>query len=359
MTDTPLWSIALPRPPVPSPKLLRALAPLLAAMHARPSHAGPIVAQGLREIRAFGSKERPVAGDLLLGLIRHERALARIDPDPLTAWLRLAAEGPPDLPDPEPDPAKAYAVALSVPDALAAEWWERLGPQAAIDLARRLAGRAPVTLRVLREPVDLPVPHRRVGAHGLVLDGRANVQLLDAWREGRVEVMDLGSQAIVDFVAPTPGLRVLDLCAGAGGKSLALAALGADVQAWDVRPAALVELRKRAARANLAIRVGPPPSPGKGRYDLVLVDAPCSGTGVLRRHPENRWKLRYPTDIQAQLLADARRLADRVVYATCALTRAENEALVRSVLGGEPLREATVWPDEDREGFYMAEVGGT
>ncbi len=365
-----LWSAALPRPPVPSPKLLRALAPILAAMLARPTHAGPIVAQGLRETRAFGSKERPVAGDLLLGLIRHERALARIDADPLTAWLRLAAEGPPDLPDPD----NAYAVALSVPDALATEWWERLGPDAATALAVRLAGRVPVALRVLREPVDLPVPHRRVGAHGIVLEGRTNLNLLDAWKEGRVEVQDLGSQDIVAFAAsvllgrgasppqrpPEParvgdlaGARILDLCAGAGGKSLALAALGARVQAWDVRPDALVELRKRAARAGLDIRVGPP----SGRYDLVLVDAPCSGTGVLRRHPENRWKLRFPTDLQASILRDARRLGDRVVYATCSLTRAENEALVRSV-AGEPLREATVWPDDDREGFYMAEIGG-
>lgn len=324
-------------------------------MLARPTHAGPIVAQGLREIRAFGSKERPVAGDLLLGLIRHERALARIDADPLTAWLRLCDEGPPDLPDPD----NAYAVALSVPDTLAAEWWARLGPEAALALAKRLAGRAPVALRILREPFDLPVPHRRVGAHGIVLEGRANVNLLDAWREGRVEVQDLGSQAIVDFTSPGPGMRVLDLCAGAGGKSLALAALGADVQAWDVRPAALVELGKRAARAGLDIRVGPPIPPGRGgRYDLVLVDAPCSGTGVLRRHPENRWKLRYPTDVQAGLVRDARRLGGRVVYATCALTLAENERLVRGVLGGDPLREETVWPDEDREGFYMAELAG-
>ncbi len=345
-----IWSCALPRPPVPSPKLLRALAPILAAMLETPTHAGPIVAQGLRETRAFGSKERPVAGDLLLGLIRHQRALARIDADPLTAWLRLAAEGPPDLDDPD----DAYAIALSLPADIAAEWWERLGPTEAIALAQRLAGRAPVALRVLREPVDLPVPHRRVGALGVVLDGRANVNLLDAWREGRVEVQDLGSQAIVDFAAVTPGMRVLDLCAGAGGKSLAMAALGARVQAWDVRPAALVELRKRAARVGLDVQVGPP----SGHYDLILVDAPCSGTGVLRRHPENRWKLAFPTDVQTTLVQRARPHADRVVYATCSLMLRENDALVRSALGGAPMREATVWPDADREGFYMAEILG-
>jgi 16S rRNA (cytosine967-C5)-methyltransferase len=141
------------------------------------------------------------------------------------------------------------------------------------------------------------------------------------------------------------------MCAGAGGKSLALAAMGFRVQAWDIRPQALKELEKRANRAQLNIRIGPP----KGRYDAVLVDAPCSGTGVLRRHPENRWKLNFPTDIQEKLLQQARELADRVVYATCALTTAENEALVRRV--AIPKREQTLWPvSGGNDGFYWAEL---
>jgi 16S rRNA (cytosine967-C5)-methyltransferase len=313
-------------------------------MRARPTHVGPIVAEGLRAARTLGSKERPVAGDLLLGLVRHERALARIDPDPLTAWQKLAAEGPPDLED-SPD---AYAIATSVPDWLAEEWWGRLGPEA-VAFAVRIAGRAPLALRVLREPVSLP-PHRRLG-QGVVLEGRVNVHTLPDWQEGRVEVQDLNSQAIVDFAFPGRGARVLDLCAGAGGKSLALAALGAKVQAWDVRPRALDELAKRAARCGLDVRIGEP----RGRYDLVLVDAPCSGTGVLRRHPENRWKLDFPVETQEMLLRRAREMAPRVVYATCALTRRENEMLVRRV--AEPIREETRWPTDDAEGFYMAEIG--
>ncbi len=354
----PIWSVALPRPPVPSPRILWAIAPILAQMQARPAYAGPIVAEGLRATRTLGSKERPVAGDLLLGLVRHHRALARIDPDPLKAWLRLAEEGPPDLPDPD----DAYAVALSLPRAIADEWWARLGPDAAIALAVRLGGRAPVALRVLRDPVDLPVPHRRTG-RAIVLDGRTNLTLLDAWKEGRIEVQDLGSQAIVDFVGEVltgerggllPGARILDLCAGAGGKSLALAALGARVQAWDTRRSALDELLKRAGRAGLDIRVGPP----RGGYDLVLVDAPCSGSGVLRRHPENRWKMAFPTDTQEALLRDAVTRGKHVVYATCSLLRAENEDLVRRVAPA-PIREATVWPDADHEGFFMAQIAGS
>lgn len=341
-----IWSCALPAPPTPTPWLRRQVEAIRARMEADRARAGPLLARALRDTRALGSRDRRLAGDLLLGLVRHERALARLHPDPVEAWVRLATEGPPDLPDPE----NAYAIAVSLPDDIGAEWWERLGPERAVRLARTLAERAPVALRVLREPLDLPVPHHRVGERGVVLDAGVNLDLLSAYTEGRVEVQDLHSQAVVDRAFPGEGARVLDLCAGAGGKSLALAAMGARVQAWDVRPAALDELARRAARARLPIRIAPP----EGGYDLVLVDAPCSGTGVLRRHPENRWKLRFPVDTQRELLRRALALGDRVVYATCALTRRENEAVTAP---HAPRAEATLWPEPaGGDGFYWAEL---
>lgn len=279
-----------------------------------------------------------MAGDLLLGLIRHERALARMDADPLRAWLRLAEAGVPDL----DDPPNAYAIATSLPDDLAAEWWQRLGPESAVSLARTLAGRAPVWLRALREPVEIPVEHTRLGA-AIRLDERANIHTFDAFREGRIEVQDLGSQRIVEATFQEAGGTVLDLCAGAGGKALALAALGARVTAWDVRPAALRELSQRAHRAGLPIMIAEP----TGTYDVVLVDAPCSGTGVLRRHPENRWKMRFPIDLQRSLLDRARSLGGRVVYATCSLARRENEEVA-----GEG---TTIWPEVGgSEGYFWS-----
>ncbi len=344
----PLWSTALPTPPEPSERILRVVRPIWAQMHTNPRMAGATVAAGLRADRSLGAKERPVAGDLLLGLVRHARALARIDTDPLSAWLTLAREGPPPLEDPE----NAYAIACSVPDWIADEWWDRLGPPAAIEHARVIAGRAPVTLRVLRDPVDIPVAHHREG-RAITLEGRTNLDLLPAYREGRVEVQDLHSQEVVDFAFPGVGARVLDLCAGAGGKSLSLAALGARVQAWDVRPQALRELDKRARRAGLDIRIAPP----AGRYDLILVDAPCSGTGVLRRHPENRWNLHFPVETQSSLLARALEWAPTVVYATCSLMSRENELLVRTV--AEPILERTWWPSAGGgEGFFVAKLLG-
>lgn len=333
----PVWSCALPSPAEPSPRVWRVIERIWAAMRADPVRAGPTLSAGLRAERALGGKERPVAGDVLTGLIRHERALARLHADPLQAWLRLCREGIPDL----PDPAHALAVAASVPDWLGDEWERRHAEPVA--LVRTLAGRAPVVLRVLREPVEIPIPHRREG-RAIILEGRTNLDLLPAYREGRVAVQDLGSQAIAEAAFPGAGRTVMDLCAGAGGKSLALAAMGAKVQAWDTRRDALRELDRRARKSRLAIRIAPP----DGRYDVALIDAPCSGTGVLRRHPENRWKFAFPTVIQRELMTHARCISDRVVYATCALTLRENEEIVP---GG-----TTLWPEVGgRDGFYVAE----
>jgi 16S rRNA (cytosine967-C5)-methyltransferase len=337
-----LWSCALPTPPLPAPRVWTQIVRIWARMCGSPSHAGPILAEELRHTRTLGSKERRVAGDVLTGLIRHERALARLAPEPLVAWERLCTEGVPDLDDPD----NAYAIAVSLPDALGAEWQARLGDRA-VGVAQALAGRAPMFLRILREPWALPVPTTRLGPHTLRVEAGVNLDTVPSYREGALEVQDLGSQRIVDAAFPGPGATVLDLCAGAGGKSLSLAALGARVTAWDIRPQALRTLAERACRAGLDIRVAAP----EGRYDVVLVDAPCSGTGVLRRHPENRWKLRAPTDTQAALLAQARTLGGRVVYATCALNRAENEAIA-----GEG---TTLWPEADgHDGFFFATLPG-
>lgn len=351
-----VWSSALPAPVPPSDRIRWVVEGIWADVQRDPRHAGPIISAALRAARTLGSKERPVAGDMLTGMIRHHRALARIHADPVQAWLRLCNDGAPELDDPE-DAAAAYAIAVSMPEDIAAEWWSRLGPEAAVQHARTLAGRAPVALRVLREGFTLSVPFRRVGAHGAVLEARCNLDLEPSYREGMVEVQDLGSQTIVDAAFPGRGARVLDLCAGAGGKSLSLAALGADVQAWDIRPRALDALAERARRARLKVRIAPP----EGRYDLVLVDAPCSGTGVLRRHPENRWKLEFPTDAQLGLLRRAVTMAPTVVYATCALTRRENEDVVRSVAepAAQLVEEQTIWPEPGgADGFYWAKLAG-
>jgi 16S rRNA (cytosine967-C5)-methyltransferase len=165
----------------------------------------------------------------------------------------------------------------------------------------------------------------------LVRTPQANLFGSGAWREGRFELQDEGSQLAGRLVEAQPGETVLDLCAGAGGKSLLLAAQGARVLAHDVDGERLTRLRARArrARADGRIEVGAAPQPA----DRVLVDAPCSELGTLRRGPDARWRL--DPAAAATLPATQRRLLDtaaplarkRLVYVTCTITRSENEAV--------------------------------
>ena len=175
----------------------------------------------------------------------------------------------------------------------------------------------------------------------------------EAYRTGRVEIQDLGSQLILAAVGPEPGGRWLDACAGAGGKSLQLAALlGADgrVEAHDVRPEALAELSRRSLRAGLGRRISQPRTL-TGSYDGVLVDAPCSGTGTWRRAPHLKW-VTTPADVatcarrQLKLLGHFARFVGpggRLVYATCSLCRSENEEVLQRFLSSHPAFAPARW----------------
>src|SRR5262249_4779582 len=128
---------------------------------------------------------------------------------------------------------------------------------------------------------------------GLSLETNVNAYGLQAFQEGRFELQDAASQIVAELVAPPPKGNLLDACAGAGGKTLALGALLQNqgrIIAVDISEKKLVELRKRARRAGLTNVQALTQLPS-GKFDRVLCDAPCSGLGVLRRNPEARWRL--------------------------------------------------------------------
>jgi 16S rRNA (cytosine967-C5)-methyltransferase len=208
-----------------------------------------------------------------------------------------------------------------------------------------------------------------------VLDGRPNILGLDSWRRGLFEVQDDASQCVTIAAQARPGELVVDLCAGSGGKTLALAADLAGqgrLVAVDVNPQRLRDLAVRAARAGAG---GIEPRPGdatqpaltrdlEGRCDLVLVDAPCSELGVLRRSPDARWRLAPDAPdafapLQAELLARAALLVrpgGRVAYSTCSVDRAENEAVLETAPPSlTPISARTLRPDRDGcDGFFIA-----
>jgi 16S rRNA (cytosine967-C5)-methyltransferase len=159
-----------------------------------------------------------------------------------------------------------------------------------------------------------------------------NLNGTECWRRGWFEAQDEGSQLVGELASDE---TVLDLCAGAGGKSLLLAARGARVTAHDPHRGRLARLRVRAARAGAEIEISDTPVAA----DTVLVDAPCSELGILRRGPDSRWLADPGTfaaleTLQRDLLETAALLArKRIVYATCTLRREENEDVALELKG--------------------------
>jgi 16S rRNA (cytosine967-C5)-methyltransferase len=265
------------------------------------------------------------------------------------------------------DPVERLALTGSLPDWLARRLVEQFGAEAD-GLVEALTAPAPIVLRANTLRCSRDELAARLGAEGIETRptpfASAGLEVLTAaqlfrtaaFREGWFEMQDEASQLVAEAVAPPPGGVVLDACAGAGGKTLALAALLGNrgvMLATDQDQGRLGDLRVRARRAGAhnvrALRVpadGWPPEVEAfaARADRILVDAPCTGLGSMRRNPDIRARtsqeeLARLRAIQVELLARAaERLAPRarVVYATCTLLREENESVVEEVLGRVP-----------------------
>lgn len=254
-----------------------------------------------------------------------------------------------------------FAVRANLPDWLAERWRARYGETEALALAAALNEAAPVTLRANTLKIDRHALRARLAEeghaleptrfapHGLWRRARTPLFATQAFREGLFELQDEASQLAALLLAPQPGERVADFCAGAGGKTLALGAqmrnTGA-LYAFDVSRARLARLRPRLARAGLDnVRVVPLDGLGDKRlkrlresFDAVFVDVPCSGTGTLRRNPDIKWRsldLAALRREQEAILATAARLVrpgGRLVYATCSLLEEENEGAMAAFL---------------------------
>ena len=284
------------------------------------------------------------------------------------AWALELVASAGSLPEPS-DPLDALAAATSLPRWLAKLWSEQLGVGETRSLAHALNQRAPLTIRTnaLKTTRDAlaaalaaegaRVEKTRYSPQGLTFTSRTNVFALAAFKQGLFEVQDEGSQLIAEACNARPGQIVIDACAGAGGKSLALAASMQNkgrLVACDRDGRRLDELRLRSRRAsvhNWEARTVPEGSTGerriddlRGMADVVLVDAPCSGLGSLRRNPDARWRLTaeevqtFPPR-QREILAryaDLVRPGGLLVYATCSINRAENEDVGAAFLAAHP-----------------------
>jgi 16S rRNA (cytosine967-C5)-methyltransferase len=263
----------------------------------------------------------------------------------------------------QPEPELTLAEQLDFPDWLVERLAPRMSPEELLALARALNTPAPLDLRVnslkaerdgvvLRLAADgiaaTPCPY---SPQGLRLKTKPYLQKHPAYLDGSVEVQDEGSQLLGYLLAPKRSEMVVDFCAGAGGKTLILGALMRStgrLYAFDVSDKRLAKLKPRAARAGLS-NVHPACLSGEndtrvkrlqGKVDRVLVDAPCSGLGTLRRNPDLKWR-QSPQSVdeltvkQGAILAAAAKLlkpGGRLVYATCSILTEENEAIVDAFL---------------------------
>jgi 16S rRNA (cytosine967-C5)-methyltransferase len=239
------------------------------------------------------------------------------------------------------------------------------------------------TLRTTRQQLERSLNENeietRVDANykdALILKERKNVFRTDAFKSGFFEVQDASSQLVAEFLEVKPGMRVVDTCAGAGGKTLHLAALmenKGQIIAMDIYAGKLKELKRRAKRAgahNITPRViesSKTIKKLKESADRVLIDAPCSGLGVLKRNPDAKWKLQpeFIENIkktQAEILESYSRIlkkGGKMVYATCSILPSENEEQVAKFLKNNSdftkVKENKVLPSKSGyDGFYMA-----
>ena len=266
------------------------------------------------------------------------------------AVLRKVHRDPVDWPD--------RATALSHPAWLLDRWSAQYGAETAEKIAH--AG--------LRQPATYVRIPSGVVPDGLVAEaaGVAGCFRVLAGERGGLRVQDIGSQAVVPLLDLRAGLSFLDVCAAPGNKTAQALESGVRAVACDRHLSRLKGLR--ALECGLVVLDGLKPLPFRRRFDRILLDAPCSGTGTLARNPEIKWRLQ-PEDLarhharQVALLSNALEALNpggRLVYSTCSLEREENEAVLESVLGNVPETRMIRIPGLDPgDGFFAAVIGST
>ncbi len=213
---------------------------------------------------------------------------------------------------------------------------------------------------------------------GISLDEFENIFKHPFFKEGKVEIQDMGSQHVAFFAGVKPGMRVVDACAGAGGKTLHMAARMKNkgkIIALDIQPYKLEELKKRCKRAGVEnveikwLENTKVVKRLKETADVVLIDAPCSGLGVLKRNPDIKWKLHQDEldeilEIQKKILqqyATMVKKGGKLVYVTCSIFPSENEVRIQEFIAAHPEfeleEEKNISPGiPESDGFYMARL---
>lgn len=313
---------------------IEAVHELLKLIEESPHPASELINTYTRSRRYIGSKDRRFIADLVWKSLRYKAHLNFLHKAPET----LLTEDPNDTPD------MPLWVRLEVP-----EWIIPLIPSAENEL-KAMISPAPTILRthgnrdeVRQKLLDegINTEPTKLSPIGLVLKKKVNLNTVECYKNGLIEVQDEGSQLITFACDVSKDKEVFDMCAGAGGKTLLLSDLISKdgiVYANDISSRSLKELEKRAERAHAKnIRILPD-FPTDKTFETVVVDAPCSGTGTWRRCPDAKWKI--TKEVFQKTLQKQQMILDKAVtvtekklcYMTCSLTYDENEGQIISFL---------------------------
>lgn len=356
-----------------------------------------------RANRYAGSKDRAAVRDIVFSCLRSWRsyqhatgldgALGAVVGHVLAHGLDVADvfSGQGYAPDPltqdqldalnAPKPSASKAVEYDLPD-----WLWPMMEHLPHDNLAALKDRAPIDLRVNLRKASVAQAQSKLAADGVdttvieacaaglrVVGHTRKVLNSNAYLGGLVELQDAGSQQLIDGLPDLDG-HVLDYCAGGGGKSLALASVqpAVTISAYDISAKRLKDLGPRAERAGVKIAImSDDPADQAGKFDHVLVDAPCSGSGAWRRSPAGKWRLspddlNQTIEVQADILRKTKGLvADggTLIYMTCSVLRAENEDQVEAFLTQNPdwscSTARTLLVSADNDGFFCATLKKT
>jgi 16S rRNA (cytosine967-C5)-methyltransferase len=375
-------------------------------------YADKVVARALKKDKRWGSHDRKFVAETIYEIVRWKRLYTEIaevkepfDRDKIwrifAVWAVLRGYNLPDWKYFEDTPVrrikgkfdeltKTRKFRESIPD-----WMDELGvkelgeevwtkelaaqnEQAKVILRVNKLKTTKEKLRAILMDLNIETEFHKDYPDALILTERANVFLTDAFKDGLFEVQDASSQLVAYFLDVQPGMRVVDTCAGAGGKTLHLASLmenKGQLIAMDLYESKLKQLKIRAKRNgafNIEPRVIESTKTIKKLHekaDRVLIDAPCSGLGVLKRNPDSKWKLQPEfidniRKVQAEVLENYSKIVKpggKLVYATCSVLPSENQEQIKHFLSTEIGKEFNFVKDQKVlasesgfDGFYMA-----
>lgn len=378
------------------------------------AYADKVVALALKKDKRWGSKDRKFVAETIYEIVRWKRLYAEIAEvkEPFTrdnvwrifaVWAVLRGISLPDWKYFENTPvrrikgkfdelSKIRKFKESIPD-----WMDEIGvkelgekkwsqeiaaqnKQAEVILRVNTLKTTKEKLRAILMDDNIETEFLKEYQDALILKERANVFLTQAFKDGLFEVQDASSQLVAYYLDVEPGMRVVDTCAGAGGKTLHLASLmnnKGQLIAMDIYESKLKQLKTRAKRNgvhNVEFRVIDSTKVIKKLHekaDRVLIDAPCSGLGVLKRNPDSKWKLQpeFIENIkktQEEVLQSYSKIVKpggKMVYATCSVLPSENEKQIKHFLDSEAGKDFTFVKDlkvlaheSGFDGFYMAQL---